>query len=143
MADNLADDMDDGGFQIVPGFHRHFETWAKTLGPAPARAAGVPEARNYEFDPARAVARRGVRLPMRAGSMVVWDQRCAHGSCPNASSRVRMAQFLTMVPATQVPGGDTGRAGRAAVVRERLRAAGLLGAVTPLGRRVFDLDRAP
>jgi len=33
---------------------------------------------------------------MRQGSIVIWDQRMAHGSIPNQSSRMRASQFFRM-----------------------------------------------
>jgi len=39
---------------------------------------------------------------MRAGSIVIWDQRVAHGSFPNASDNPRFAQFIKMFPLSMV-----------------------------------------
>ncbi|XP_065197955.1 uncharacterized protein LOC135829475 [Sycon ciliatum] len=36
------------------------------------------------------------RVPMRAGSLLIWDQRVAHGSRPNNSTRARYVQFVKM-----------------------------------------------
>lgn len=35
------------------------------------------------------------RIPMRAGSFLLWNQLLVHGSCANSSSNFRMAQFIT------------------------------------------------
>jgi len=38
---------------------------------------------------------RARRIPMRAGSFLVWNQLVVHGSCANRSNNFRMAQFIT------------------------------------------------
>ena len=80
---NLHDNRDeDGGFQCVPGFHLNFEEYFKSI-------KRDDESQAYNFKPRDIPYKQAVRISMRAGSMVVWDQRMAHGSKPNASSRFR------------------------------------------------------
>ena len=39
----------------------------------------------------------GQIIPMRAGSMLVWDARLAHSNSCNDSSHMRMVQYIQMV----------------------------------------------
>lgn len=98
---NLSDNREeDGGFQCVPGFARIFEQVFK----------GLPE---DAFDPHRGVDSRfgpsdnevlveihrlAVRVPMRSGSLVLWDQRTPHGAQRNRSDKPRAAQLLKLFP---------------------------------------------
>ena len=97
--------------------------------------------------------------------MLVWDQRVAHGTAPNASPRCRMAQYLkaflrsTSFPSTHCAGGekvgDTAGPGgekekekqvsRRLLRRSRaldyiLRQNGARDVVSPLGETLFALD---
>ena len=132
---NLCDNLDaDGGLQIVPGFHRHFDEWAKSLGPVADTSS-----RSFEFDVTQSIAKQAQRVTMRAGSIVIWDQRCAHGSRPNASGRVRMAQFLSYLPVKHLSVSQ--RTKRADDVAARLRRAGLRhkhSELSPVAQRAVD-----
>jgi len=79
---NLFDNkIEDGGFQCVPGFHHHFDDYFRNVKPS--------DSPSYNFKPNELPYKYGVRISMRAGSIVVWDQRMAHGSLPNCSSTFR------------------------------------------------------
>jgi ectoine hydroxylase-related dioxygenase (phytanoyl-CoA dioxygenase family) len=78
------------------------------------------------------------RVPMREGSMLIWDQRLVHGAAPNESDRLRMAQFIKAF--RRDGAGEERLRCRAARVRAELDKAGLRGEVSALGRRVFGLD---
>ena len=103
LMDNRAED---GGTVLVPGFHAAFARWVDALGD-PARYAAAHEdwranrlvwrgagAGSFKFGSNDDVHRLKARVPMREGSFLIWDQRVAHGSAPNASDRPRMAQFV-------------------------------------------------
>jgi len=84
---------DMGGFQCVPGFHRDLERWI----------AQQPSGRN-PFQPELSALPPGMRvtpIPMRAGDLLIWNTRLAHGNGHNVSSRPRLAQYITMQPARQ------------------------------------------
>ncbi len=96
---NLVDNLEeDGGFQIVPGFKNHFQEWLDLFeGTELHKTAEERNTVNFsEKDP---LQRFAIRIPMREGSMVVWDQRSPHGTVANNSSRIRSAQFIKMFPA--------------------------------------------
>eukprot|EP00913_Durusdinium_trenchii_P009682 g9098.t2 len=140
---NLLDNLEeDGGTQLVPGFHNAFMEWKLELGkesewlfkpgqhsnwlhPGNGGASFKFHEQDYAAtsklklqtntssfvwkDPIQALAHR---IPLKQGSLLLWDQRCVHGSRsglspvkigdknywlaagPNCSSRVRMAQFI-------------------------------------------------
>ena len=49
---------------------------------------------SFKFSPADPIHARARRIPMRAGSLLVWNQEVVHGSQPNASENWRLAQFI-------------------------------------------------
>jgi len=154
LADNAAAD---GGTLLVPGFAPRFERWLRALGPAErhsdaaaceARAAGdasrpwlIPRAQgggSFKFAPADPLCALAVRVPLRCGDLLIWDQRCAHGAAGNASATPRYAQFVKAFPARGC--GEGRLRARAAAVRRGCEAAGSLGEVSELGRRVFGFE---
>ncbi|EGG16834.1 hypothetical protein DFA_07812 [Cavenderia fasciculata] len=93
---NLLDNhLEDGGYCVVPGFLHCFEEYFKTKTPNYTQ----PSTNFSSKDPVFKYARR---IPMRKGSVVVWDQRMPHGSLSNHSSNPRSAQFIKMFPTTTV-----------------------------------------
>ncbi|CAE8734835.1 unnamed protein product [Polarella glacialis] len=149
---NLVDNfLEDGGTQLVPGFHGVFCNWQKDLGDEadwvfqPGQETnwlqpgdGGSSFKFHEKDPIYALAHR---VPMKQGSLLVWDQRLVHGSCPNASSRVRMAQFLRAF--RRAPLSSERLTARALAVHRKVEAAGLCGQVSALGARVFGWEHLP
>ncbi|GMH40769.1 hypothetical protein BSKO_08673 [Bryopsis sp. KO-2023] len=128
---NLRDNKEeDGGTQIVPGFHKHFSRWVASIGPASADAEARP---SYRFPRNSRINQLGVRITMRAGSMVVWDQRCAHGSKGNNSDKLRIAQFLKMFSARTLT--EKRLQDRAIAVRRLVQRSGVH--VTEIGKQVF------
>jgi ectoine hydroxylase-related dioxygenase (phytanoyl-CoA dioxygenase family) len=124
---NLVDNYDeDGGFQCVPGFPKifdeYFKSLAKQMNPNP-----LDELLNeknltggFNFHKNDILNSYGVRVPLRAGSIVVWDQKMPHGSLPNQSSRMRSAQFIRMYPASQLREHRDRRESRRDCIREQL-----------------------
>jgi len=119
---NLADNFEeDGGFWCVPGFARTFEAVFSTT-PMPARQADAPSLRFGRRNEGAVLAllqRLAMRVPMRAGSLVLWDQRTPHGACRNFSARPRVAQFLKLFPRRLVTPERLLR--RAALLRREFR----------------------
>lgn len=85
---------EDGGFWAVPGFHKCFDEFFRNH---PATTDG-PSLHATGHSPLVLVRQLAQRVPMHAGSVVVWDQRIPHGSDGNSSFRPRMAQFVKMFP---------------------------------------------
>jgi hypothetical protein len=134
-----------GGFCCIPGFHRNLEAWV-----AEQPADRNPRAPDLSRLPE---GMRVTPIPMRAGDLVVWDRRLAHGNGRNVGTAPRLAQYVTMYPA-EAKGGS--REERIAAWRERRAPHGWLKDVpeiyrgreeanppaelTPLGRKLLGLD---
>ena len=81
---------EDGGFHAVPGFQHHIATWAKQnhhLCLSANRMGDPTTVQIPEDDPIRAFVQR---MPIRQGSLLVWDSRLPHGNYPNNSNRMRI-----------------------------------------------------
>lgn len=74
---NICDNVEDGGgLIIIPGFHNQFDKWLNSLGSEMTSS----DMGSYKFDAYPRAMALAQRVTMRAGSVVVWDQRCTHGS---------------------------------------------------------------
>ena len=131
---------DDGGFLCAPGSHRCLRAWAH----AHVRDAGImrrvlmPESSCQlqlpDGDPLKAQAQK---VPMRAGSLVVWDSRLAHANYQNDSARPRMVQYVKMARA------DDPAVGPLFGAREELLPPREAFELTDLGRRLYGFERWP
>ena len=147
--------VEDGGLQVVPGFHAAFERWVRDgLRGDPSRFADAHDdwrrsrlvvraggAGSFKFgDDDAEIQKRAFRVAAREGSYVVWDQRLAHGTAPNDSSRARVAQFVKGFRKSKVSAGRLAR--RAERVRLEIKKAGAEteAAVSELGRKLFGLQ---
>eukprot|EP01103_Thecamoeba_quadrilineata_P007845 TRINITY_DN17665_c0_g1_i1.p1 TRINITY_DN17665_c0_g1~~TRINITY_DN17665_c0_g1_i1.p1 ORF type:complete len:381 (+),score=55.37 TRINITY_DN17665_c0_g1_i1:62-1144(+) len=140
---NLADNLEeDGGFICVPGFHRVFsETFGRSNKKPPSDSS------SYTFTKKDQAFAFRKRIPMRAGSIVVWDQRMAHGSAPNRSQQFRAAQFLKMLPARLVMNSPARGAARTEAIQDcvwkMMTSRDPFFEVSSLGTRLFGFDRYP
>lgn len=77
---------------------------------------------------------------MRPGSMVIWDQRMAHGSFRNRSGRMRCAQFIKMYPRKAIENPERANARALVLINQinLLKAAGF--EPSKLGEQLFGLD---
>jgi ectoine hydroxylase-related dioxygenase (phytanoyl-CoA dioxygenase family) len=83
-------DPEVGGFQCVPELFRTLDAWLPTQ-PAD-RNPFAPDTTGFEIVP----------VPMKAGDLLIFNSLLAHGIRPNTSTgRVRMAQYLSMLPADE------------------------------------------
>ena len=78
-----------GGFQCVPALYRDLENWL--LSQPKERDPFVPDLNGYETE----------FVPMKAGELLIWNCLQPHGVRPNKSETVRMAQYISMVPAEE------------------------------------------
>jgi hypothetical protein len=133
---NLEDNRDeDGGFHCVPGFHHSFEDWLKGFPSADDSPGGLYRFSSASRNDTRFVTET-VRVPAPAGSLILWEQRLAHGTRPNDSDRARCIQFLKMFP-RRIVSRERSRARQralAAIFRERG-----FNEVTAVGETVFGL----
>jgi len=133
---NLFDNYENaGGFVCVPGFQHEFDAFfapRKDMTPS----FDMPSLSfDWRVAPHKPILKRAIRIPMRAGSAVVWDQRLPHGSQPNRSGRIRSAQFFKMFPARLVTASRAND--RATALLRHLPAS---VPISDLGRRLFGLD---
>ncbi|WP_305815336.1 phytanoyl-CoA dioxygenase family protein [Photobacterium leiognathi] len=82
-------DEETGGFQCVPELYRQLEEWRKTQ-PAD-RDPYVPDLIGFEVE----------FISMKAGDLLIFNSLLPHGIRPNQSDKVRMAQYISMVPAEE------------------------------------------
>eukprot|EP01125_Pyxidicula_operculata_P010993 TRINITY_DN3603_c0_g1_i1.p1 TRINITY_DN3603_c0_g1~~TRINITY_DN3603_c0_g1_i1.p1 ORF type:complete len:391 (+),score=72.70 TRINITY_DN3603_c0_g1_i1:173-1345(+) len=131
---NLSDNTEkDGGFACVPGFVNHFEEYVKKC------KIDYVEGPSIKFESQHWIRQHGIRVAMRAGSIVVWDQRTPHGGCPNNSDRIRAAQFIKMYPRQSPLQCDFLANVRQASLIKQIQKADFLNEVTPLGMNLFGL----
>lgn len=95
----LADCREEnGGFHAVPGFQHFIQTWTKQNEQVclDSNKGGDPTTVQIpENDPIRQHIQR---MPIRKGSLLVWDSRLPHGNYPNNSNAMRIVQYLHMAP---------------------------------------------
>jgi ectoine hydroxylase-related dioxygenase (phytanoyl-CoA dioxygenase family) len=129
---NLLDNHEeDGGYWVVPGFHKVFDEYFKNC-------RGSRKFASHSWSPKDHVGERAKRIPMRQGSMVIWDQRMPHGSKGNDGSRFRAAQFIRMFPAKFVIAAR-GKARAESIVAKLWRMKTQIE-VTDHGKVVFGLS---
>jgi len=78
-----------GGFQCVPALYRDLGNWL--LSQPKERDPFVPDLNGYETE----------FVPMKSGELLIWNCLQPHGVRPNKSETVRMAQYISMVPAEE------------------------------------------
>eukprot|EP01126_Amoeba_proteus_P042252 TRINITY_DN4588_c0_g1_i2.p1 TRINITY_DN4588_c0_g1~~TRINITY_DN4588_c0_g1_i2.p1 ORF type:complete len:137 (+),score=20.86 TRINITY_DN4588_c0_g1_i2:1116-1526(+) len=118
----------------VPGFARQFDEWYTTNKSFLSQI----EAPSVQFSPQHWLNKHAIRISMRAGSIVIFDSREAHGAGPNNSSRMRCAQFIKMFVLHDF--NKCILEPRRRVISKILRDTNFLEEVTPLGRIVFGLE---
>jgi len=139
----LADQTDErmGGFQCIPELYRDFEQW-KLSQPAD-RNRFMPDTTG--FTP--------VKVPLEAGDLLIFNSLLAHGIRANHGDKVRIAQYISMMPA-QVD-NEPLRQWRIASWRDRIAPEGYAfpgdprrweqtrygtAELSPLGRKLLGLD---
>lgn len=96
---------EDGGTVLLVGFHHLFQQWSESLGPISEHILSNGRdmghlvwrgngAGSYILAPNDPLHRFKQRVTLRAGSLLIWDQRVMHGSAQNNSNKFRIAQFI-------------------------------------------------
>ncbi len=135
-------DGETGGFQCVPELFRTFAEW-KARQPE-NRDGFKPDVDGFEVYP----------VPMKAGDLLIFNSLLAHGIRPNTSeNKVRMAQYISMTPATE--SNEELRERRVQSWKERRAPEGFAfpgdprewertrygtASLTPLGRKLLGVD---
>jgi hypothetical protein len=139
---NLADNLEeDGGFWLVPGFHKHLPQWTAEHEELRQRYGLHITFNLFEKRDIPEMYAAACHISSRAGSAILWDQRTMHGSRANCSLQPRFAQFVKMFP-VEHPAMTLERAEkRRNAILAKLQAANidLETEITPLGKRLFGL----
>ncbi|AYV83884.1 MAG: WD repeat protein [Hyperionvirus sp.] len=93
----LNNSLDDGGFHCVPGFTNYFEEWYAGFRDKIIGKVGSYHFSNLDKNDMKYVS-TSERITAARGSIIIWNQKMAHGSRPNNSNRSRCCQFIKMFP---------------------------------------------
>lgn len=142
----LADQTDEnmGGFQCIPELYREYETWKLTQ----------PTDRNRFLPDISGMEDKIVKVKLEAGDLLIFNSLLPHGIRANRSDKVRMAQYISMVPAEEE--NDLLREWRINSWKNRTAPTGYAfpgdprnweqtryetALLSPLGRKLLGLDR--
>jgi hypothetical protein len=89
----LADQTDEnmGGFQCIPELYRTYDTWKMTQ----------PADRNRFIPDISAFEEHIVKVKLEAGDLLIFNSLLPHGIRANRSDKVRIAQYISMMPAQE------------------------------------------
>jgi ectoine hydroxylase-related dioxygenase (phytanoyl-CoA dioxygenase family) len=89
----LADQTDEnmGGFQCIPELYRTYDTWKLTQ----------PEDRDRFKPDTSAFEGQFHKVKMEAGDLLIFNSLLPHGIRANHSEQVRVAQYVSMMPAEE------------------------------------------
>lgn len=89
----LADQTDEnmGGFQCIPELYRTYDTWK--LNQPEGRNRFMPDISDFEKDI--------VKVKLEAGDLLIFNSLLPHGIRANRSDKVRIAQYISMMPAEE------------------------------------------
>ncbi|MFM1912737.1 MAG: hypothetical protein RIR51_575 [Bacteroidota bacterium] len=89
----LADQTDPnmGGFQCIPWLFRNYDTWKLSQ----------PEDRNKFIPDITGLEEHLVKVPLMAGDLLIFNSSEPHGIRPNHSDKVRIAQYIAMMPSQE------------------------------------------
>jgi len=80
-----------GGFQCIPELFRTYDTWKLTQ----------PEDRDHFKPDVTGLQDEIVKVPLEAGDLLIFNSSQPHGIRPNHSDKVRVAQYISMMPAEE------------------------------------------
>jgi hypothetical protein len=89
LADQTDEDM--GGFQCIPELYRTYNTWKLTQ----------PTDRNRFIPDISAFENQIVKVKLEAGDLLIFNSLLPHGIRANRSEKVRIAQYISMMPAEE------------------------------------------
>jgi hypothetical protein len=89
---------DDGGFHAVPGFQHFIQTWTKQNQELCLETDGGGDPTTVQIPENDPIRQHIQRMPIRKGSLLIWDSRLPHGNFPNNSNSMRIVQYLHMAP---------------------------------------------
>jgi len=84
-------DINMGGFQCIPWLYRNYDIWKKSQ----------PNKRNPFQPDISGLEDKIVKVPLEAGDLLIFNSTQPHGIRPNNSNKVRIAQYISMMPAEE------------------------------------------
>jgi hypothetical protein len=85
-------DTSQGGFRCVPSLYHDQDAWPrKPIIDADGDECWLSDTTGHEI----------IHVPARAGDLIVWESRLAHGNSKNTSSKPRIAFYVLMSPADE------------------------------------------
>ena len=84
-------DLSMGGFQCIPWLYKNYNLWKKSQ----------PKNRDRFKPDVSGLKDKIVKVPLEAGDLLIFNSTLPHGIRPNYSNKVRIAQYISMVPAEE------------------------------------------
>ena len=84
-------DLNMGGFQCIPWLYKNYNIWKKSQ----------PENRDRFKPDISELKDKIVKVPLEAGDLLIFNSTLLHGIRPNYSNKVRIAQYISMMPAEE------------------------------------------
>ncbi|KAJ0398429.1 hypothetical protein P43SY_001916 [Pythium insidiosum] len=129
---------ENGGFHCVPGFtDDRFFQWADANRDSYGALPEVASRNFIEVPDADPMRQEIKRIPMKAGSLLIWNSQLPHGNFPNTGFDFRMVQYIKMIPV------DDPREFRPAMQLQKFESSAWFPsdyAPTALGRKLYGLD---
>lgn len=83
-----------GGFHCVPGFHNFCGEWTKINEEHCYKSSQGGDPLTVQIPEEDEVRKSIQRIPIKKGSLLIWDGRLAHGNFPNNSEKPRLVQYV-------------------------------------------------
>ena len=84
-------DLSMGGFQCIPWLYKNYNLWEKSQ----------PKNRDRFKPDVSGLEDKIVKVPLEAGDLLIFNSTLPHGIRPNYSNKVRIAQYISMMPAEE------------------------------------------
>jgi len=126
----------------VPGSAAFIHNWCKENPPPELSYRGsIPGSHRLVADDIQIPYLQNV--PLRKGEIVIWDSGQVHCNFPNYSNKMRLFQFIRMLPATYASQRKDKYA--AGIILKKYRGKYNLEDITltPLARKLINLDLWP
>jgi len=91
---------DDGGFQCVPGFHKSIRWWCKENEEHCVKSANGYDSTTVQIPKTDVAWKHIQHMPVRRGSLLVWNGCLPHGTFPNDSNSPRIIQYIRCLAAS-------------------------------------------
>ncbi|MBK78855.1 MAG: phytanoyl-CoA dioxygenase [Flavobacteriaceae bacterium] len=84
-------DLSMGGFQCIPWLYKNYNLWKKSQ----------PKNRDRFKPDVSGLKDKIVKVPLETGDLLIFNSTLPHGIRPNYSNKVRIAQYISMMPAEE------------------------------------------